>query len=120
MKLLLLLVTTGLLSGCLPFEGKSELAFTAKPIKLTEGEEVDPDAPVTFELLKEKILIPKCIVCHKGFADEKKVLKKVEPGNPEESELFQSVQDGSMPKDAPVLSSLELAMVRKYIADLKP
>lgn len=118
MKYLMLLIIFSLLAGCLPTDPKSSLAFKTNPIPTTE--EVDPDEKITFETLKNKILTPYCIACHKGFAEEKKLLKKVEPGDPEESELFQVVKDGSMPKDVPPLTSQELDLVRRYIVGLKP
>jgi mono/diheme cytochrome c family protein len=102
-----------LLSSCLPSLEKSSLVFDDGAISVeplvTEGESV------TFEVLKQKLLVPHCIACHKGAASEEKVLGWVTAGKPEESDLFRVIKDGSMPKKAAALDSRYLDLVSRYI-----
>lgn len=70
--------------------------------------------------LRVTILDPhKCSKCHKGEQGEKKMLSTIIPGNADDSKFFQVLVDGSMPKNNPPLSTLELEYVRKYIENLK-
>ncbi len=76
-----------------------------------------PDEEVvgTFRNLSVNILESKCVSCHKNFAIEENMLKYIDGNNPDTSKLFQVVLDGSMPKKAKPLTTLELEMVRTYI-----
>jgi hypothetical protein len=120
MKIFSVLLLLGCMTGCLPKMNKSELVFSES--KFTQNQETEAllaNEQVTYEDLKKAVLVPYCVSCHKGFMDEKKLLKQVEAGNPDESELFISVRDGTMPEEGPALSSTELEIVRRYIEGLK-
>lgn len=71
--------------------------------------------PGTFRNLSANILETKCVSCHKNFAIEENMLKYIDGNNPDTSILFQVVKDGSMPKRARPLTTVELEMVRMYI-----
>jgi mono/diheme cytochrome c family protein len=106
-----------ILTSCLPSLGKTSLVFddgaiSTKPL-VADGE------AVTFEVLKEKLLVPHCIACHKGAALEEKVLGWVVEGKPDDSELYQVIKDGSMPKKAAALDSRYLDLVVRYIESVK-
>ena len=98
--------------SCLP--GRSSLIFEA-PIRDLSPQNAEE---VNFKTLSEKILVPKCLKCHKGFSEEENVLKHVVDNNPDESPLFDSVKTGRMPKRDMALNSDELEIVRLYIENL--
>lgn len=75
--------------------------------------------PGTFRNLSANILESKCIGCHKKFEIPENMLKYIDGNNPDTSKLFQVVKDGSMPKKAKPLNSLELEMVRTYIENVE-
>lgn len=115
---LLLLTSLFLLTSCLP--DKSSLRFEdTSPRVSTQTDETEIPEEVDFATLSKEILVPKCINCHKGFADETKVLKHVKENDPEISPLFQSVKTGRMPKKGPPLDSRELEIVRVYVESVR-
>lgn len=73
----------------------------------------------TFRNLSVNILETKCVNCHKNFSIEENMLKYIDGNNPDTSKLFQVVKDGSMPKRAKPLTTLELEMVRTYIENVE-
>jgi mono/diheme cytochrome c family protein len=106
-----------ILTSCLPSLDKTTLVFddgriSTKPL-VADGEAVN------FEVLKEKLLVPHCIACHKGAAQEEKILGWVVAGKPDDSELYQVIKDGSMPKKAAALDSRYLDLVVRYIESVK-
>ena len=105
------------LTSCLPSLGKTSLVFDDGAIS-TRPLVADGEA-VTYEVLKEKLLVPHCIACHKGAALEEKVLGWVVEGKPDDSELYQVIKDGSMPKKAAALDSRYLDLVVRYIESVK-
>jgi mono/diheme cytochrome c family protein len=106
-----------LLSACLPSLEKSTLVFDDGAISIEPL--VNDSEPVTFEVLKQKLLVPHCIACHKGAAAEEKLLKWVTPGKPEESDLYRVIKEGSMPKKAAALDSRYVDLVSRYIESIK-
>ncbi len=117
LKLLLFPLISALLTSCVPIGERSELHFVADPS--VRFEELIPD-DVTYEFLRRNILIPKqCIRCHQGMRTEAGLLWWIVPGEVEESELFLSMEDGSMPPKRPA-TTRELEIVRKYIESLGP
>ena len=106
-----------ILSSCLPSLEKSSLVFDGGAIS-TESLVADGE-PVTFEVLKQKLLTPHCIACHRGAASEENVLDWVTEGKPEESDLYRVIKDGSMPKRAAALDSRYLDLVVRYIESVK-
>ena len=105
------------ITSCLPSLGKTSLVFDDGAIS-TRPLVADGEA-VTYEVLKEKLLVPHCIACHKGAALEEKVLGWVVEGKPDDSELYQVIKDGSMPKKAAALDSRYLDLVVRYIESVK-
>ena len=104
-----------LLVSCVPNKGKLTYSLDGK---ITQ--EVTPvTTPATFEQIRNEILVPKCLECHKWVRDEARVKRKLVPGNPDDSELFQVVESGEMPEDAPPLSTRELELIRSYINSIK-
>jgi hypothetical protein len=99
MKTLFLLI---LLSSC---GARGPLIFEAPLIEKEES----------FQGLTANLLANKCNGCHKGFAKEENLLKYMDGDRPDSSALFISVKNGSMPKNAPLLITPELEMVRSYI-----
>jgi hypothetical protein len=109
-----ILVISLLLAACVPKKGDLNYSLDGKV-----AEEVTPiTVPVTFEQIKNEILVPKCLECHKWVRDEARVKRRIVPGIAEQSELFQSVESGEMPEDAAPLSTRELEMLRSYINSL--
>lgn len=108
MRFLLLLT----LVSCVPEKGP--LTYSVDGVV----EEVENDEAVSFQVLQERILIPKCVDCHGWVMDEAKVQRRIVAGKPEESRLFQLVENGRMPKGDAPLTTLELEMVRSYINSL--
>ena len=86
---------------------------------------------VTYEELKTKILVPKCMTCHKKWTTEELFQKNnVVPGQSNKSRVYDSVMKDRMPK-SPLspdglpqavvpLSPEEKEMFRNYIHTLKP
>lgn len=75
---------------------------------------------VSFQNLKASIIETKCLSCHSDFSEEENLLPYIEGNDPDKSKLFEVVKDGSMPMDAPALTSEELELVRNYIQTLTP
>ncbi len=100
----------------------SSSEFKRPPIKAPSSNTTTPASPtseiVTFEQLKNDLLLGKCLRCHAWVKSEDEVLKRVVPGEPNSSELFMQVDSGNMPIGGPVLSSDELDLVFNYIIDL--
>lgn len=77
------------------------------------------ESGITFEQLRDQVLIPKCLRCHAWVAVEDEVKKRIVPGEPLESALFTLVDNGSMPVGGPPLVDLEKDIIRKYILGLQ-
>lgn len=73
---------------------------------------------ITFEDLKNRIITPHCINCHKRSGTEDGIKNWVIAGDPENSKLFKVIKDGRMPKNSDPLPSSELEFVRLYIMDM--
>jgi hypothetical protein len=72
---------------------------------------------VSFATIQTEILT-KCTECHRWAKTEAGIKKYIIPGNPDGSEIFQSVRSGEMPEDAPPLTTKELELLRGYINSL--
>lgn len=72
-------------------------------------------ARVTFKKLKDEILAPKCLGCHKKMGEEENFVKWVNVDSPKDSKLLLRTQDGTMPKNGAPLSSAELEMIKSYL-----
>ncbi len=101
-----------LLASCVPSKGDLVYTLDGKP----RVSPVQTEA-VSFATIQTEILT-KCTECHKWAKTEDGIKKFIVPGNPEASELFQSVRSGEMPEDAPPLTTKELELLRGYINSL--
>ena len=75
-----------------------------------EIEDLSPSLVIDQDLfleIKEEILIPKCIKCHRWMKKDHKILRRIKIGYPEQSTLFTRVADNSMPINAEPLSDEE-------------
>lgn len=71
----------------------------------------------SFQGLSSDILQTKCVSCHANFRVEENLLPYINESDPDTSKLYEVVKNGSMPKKAPPLTTLELEMVRNYISN---
>lgn len=76
---------------------------------------LDRSARVTFKKLKDEILTPKCLGCHKKMGEEENFVKWVNVDAPRESKLLLRTQDGSMPKNGTPLNAAEMGMIKSYL-----
>lgn len=83
------------------------------------------NANATFTWISVNILQPKCVTCHKasGAASANlrlnnytNTLAAVVPNSPATSKIYIQSADGSMPKDAPDLSTTEIQAIYDWIA----
>lgn len=90
-----------------------------------------PRGPLTFEYrdgkiqeetafnnMKIAILDSKCLSCHKNFSDEENLFPYLKETVATETKLFKVLENGSMPKKAPPLTTKELEEVKAYIEGL--
>ena len=75
---------------------------------------------VDFALLTSQLLKSKCLICHKGWTEEKRVLKYVVAGDLQKSKLYRSVSEGWMPQRPKAVDANDLQLLRDYILQLKP
>jgi len=73
---------------------------------------------LSFNDLKERIIVPHCLTCHKRSGTEEGIEKWIVPGDPENSKIYQVIKNGTMPKKAEPLSTADLEFVRQYIMDI--
>lgn len=111
MKLIFFILLTTLVS-CGIGGAKGPLSFGIMIEEPVRAEEVD------FKILQEQIL-PKCIGCHQKWTTEEAFAKYIVPGKPDESQFYDSVKTGRMPKRAQPLTSQQLEIVRNYIQNIK-
>lgn len=97
--------------ACGKKNSRSSLEFEDGPIE---------NRRISFEELKVKVIAPKCIRCHAEFENEKGLRRVIYPQHPDESHLYLHMADGSMPTDAPPVSSEDLALTKCYIEHLPP
>jgi mono/diheme cytochrome c family protein len=79
---------------------------------------LNPDTVVTFNDLKSEILDAKCVSCHSNASTETGLQQWIVPGNPQASSFFIRTENGSMPKNGPLLSTRELELISTYITQL--
>jgi hypothetical protein len=75
---------------------------------------------VTYSQLKDAVLDPHCVRCHSDINTPEGLGKWVKDGDPDNSPLFTSIQNGDMPKGKAPLSTLDLEITRNYIIQLAP
>ena len=88
-------------------------------LKFDDGQNVGagppPQTALRFDVIRDQIMIPKCMGCHDWAPFEDLFKKKVKAGNPDASKLFLMVERGSMPEFADPLNAVELELIRAYI-----
>ncbi len=70
---------------------------------------------IDFETLKNEILVPHCLSCHKKMDNEESLQKWVNHQEPMKSRLLQSVIEGKMPKKGEKLVASEIELITKYL-----
>lgn len=109
--------------GSMPPKGKPltslELEFVRNYVasfqRPAETESPEPLPAAGFDELKEKILIPKCLSCHKKMGDEENIQRWVNVDAPLESKLYLRTLDRSMPKGGEPLSDEEMKLIKRYL-----
>jgi hypothetical protein len=98
--------------SCVPDKGALVYSIDGKP----RTSPVETEA-VSFSTIQTEILT-KCTECHRWAKSEAGIKKYIIPGNPDGSEIFQSVRSGEMPEEGPPLTTKELELLRGYINSL--
>lgn len=122
------IICFSLLSGCIYKGKKAPLNLTNTNDQIVNPVLLPQNAEVNYENLHKYILKPKCISCHSGetpdgdvgLSSYDEILNHpfyyvVVPGYPEESSLYQSVKDDSMPPEGRLLSQEEKNFLKKWI-----
>ena len=68
-----------------------------------------------FTIIRDKILIPRCLSCHIGFEAHKEVMQYVEPLLPDKSRLFDTINHGQMPQNGVKLADFEINTISTWI-----
>lgn len=77
--------------------------------------------PSTFTAIRNRIIVPKCAVCHEQMLSHKELLKDyVKAGSPENSGFFTEVEGGGMPLYSDKLLDEEVEAIRLWIAKGAP
>lgn len=74
---------------------------------------------VTHTEMFDELLQPKCLKCHGNVRNESGIANWVVAGRPQESKLFEVLQNTRMPKHLPKTTPEEKAMLFEYIKGLK-
>lgn len=109
--------------GSMPPRGRPltslELEFVRNYVtsfqKPSEPEIPTPLPETGFAELREKILVPKCLGCHKRMGDEENLKRWVNTEAPLESKLYVRTFDRSMPKGGEPLSEEEMKLIKDYV-----
>jgi len=113
-KLLLLTLFSQFFYSCGKHESSLTFQDASTQLQVPVSQQVD------FDLLKGQILTPHCISCHSEAKTESGIGPWVTAGAPEDSSLYTTVKDGSMPKGMAPLSTADLEIIRGYIEQLTP
>ena len=70
---------------------------------------------IDFLTLKNEILIPHCLNCHKKMDNEEGLQRWINPNEPMKSRLLQAVVEGKMPKNSPALAIDDQRIIIKYL-----
>ncbi|MFA5582574.1 MAG: hypothetical protein WDA09_00035 [Bacteriovoracaceae bacterium] len=70
---------------------------------------------IDFVTLKNEILVPYCLNCHKKMDNEESLKRWINMSDPMNSRLLQTVVEGKMPKKGPPLNDSELMLIKKYL-----
>lgn len=70
---------------------------------------------VDFDILKNEILVPHCLNCHKRADNEEGIQRWIDPNDPMSSRLLQAVVEGKMPKKAAPLNEEQQSIIIKYL-----
>lgn len=101
--------------GLMPKKAKPLTSLELEMVR-TYIENVEVIRDVSFAELKEKILTPKCLSCHKKAGDEEVLITRwVDKKSPFASKLFKSTKNGSMPKKDVPLTKEEMKIIKGYL-----
>ncbi|MGZ3789658.1 MAG: hypothetical protein ACXVLQ_14105 [Bacteriovorax sp.] len=70
---------------------------------------------VSYSVVRDNVLNPQCAKCHTWVNSEAEVIKRIVPGDPNNSELYKIVLSGQMPQSSPRLTDQSLNLVKQYI-----
>ncbi|MFY7928002.1 MAG: hypothetical protein ACOVS5_03950 [Oligoflexus sp.] len=77
--------------------------------------------PAQFQEIRNRILQPRCGVCHETMLSHKKLLEEfVVPNQPEASSLYEEIKSGAMPLYGDKLLEEEIVAIREWIAKGAP
>lgn len=77
--------------------------------------ELKIDINPTYSDIQRIVLSQKCTQCHTSLLTYAGVRRIVEPGKPDESDLYTEVADGGMPMQSAPLSDKEITAIRDWI-----
>lgn len=101
--------------GSMPKKGNPLTTLELEMVR-TYIENVEVIRDVSFAELKEKILEPKCLSCHKKAGDEEVLINRwVDKKSPFASKLYISTKNGSMPKKSHPLNPEEMKVIKGYL-----
>ncbi len=92
---------------------------TPPPSPAPNGDTETPEDRITFQMISDEILTPRCLGCHSWANSEDETRNLFSAGEPENSPLYIRVADGSMPPFGGPLSDEEIAKIKQYILDFK-
>lgn len=112
------------LSSCVLYQKEGELKFSENAAlgaetSPEENEENEEIKVVSFEDVKQKVLIPlRCTGCHIDMNEKVGFDGYLVPGEPFDSKVYLRVENESMPPFGPKASKEQLELVEAYIREL--
>lgn len=106
---------------------KDTSKFKFEPREVTQEETREPEGShgevlkkVAFKELKSQLLEPyRCTNCHGWASKEVEVIKRIVPGNAEDSRIYILVKDGRMPIGSSAVPTKELEILEIYIKNFR-
>lgn len=95
---------------------------TVDPDPIDPVDPVDPDPIqlITYEDVRQEMLIPHCIRCHGDMDTESGFEKYIDFQDPSQSIALLMVESGRMPARAPKLPEAQIQILRDYLDSLSP
>lgn len=106
------LIFLATLASCGIGDSKGPLNFSVKVNEAVRSEDVD------FAVFQKNVL-PKCVGCHRDWTSEEIVNRFTRENLPDESRLYTTMKNGTMPKNSPPVSSELLEITRSYIQNIQ-
>ena len=75
---------------------------------------------VTWDILSQQVIGPRCVQCHANFATEQGFSDYVKPGDAANSIIYKEVSTGKMPLKSNALSQNNVEAISVFIKNLKP